>query len=341
MSGSPRCLRCRWRAIRGGGLFQLRGRDVLRPTRRSPPVAVLRKRSDGAGRDTQSPPNVLQLPFDFSEVIENLQQERYRRPSRYAGRSTAGAAAKFFYYFLRPGLSVAVRKHLQRLRLRGWERIAFPQWPVDNTVETLMDGAMRLLLEGSGASSIPFIWFWPDGARSCVMMTHDVEGPSGPRLLRRADGPRRLLRDQVGLPARPESMEGDRLGDLAARCGSRGFEVNLHDLNHDGYLFHNRKEFRAAGRRGSMRMRASSDVGGFAPAPCIASRTGSTRSISPTTCRCRTAAHLEPQRGGCCTVMPYFIGRHSRAPADDGSGLLVVSHPRQLFDLRSGRSRLS
>ena len=44
------------------------------------------------------------------------------------------------------------------------------------------------------------------------------------------------------------------------------------------------------------------------PARCIASSTGSTPSSSRTTCRCRTSAHLEPQRGGCCTVMPYFVG---------------------------------
>ena len=29
------------------------------------------------------------------------------------------------------------------------------------------------------AREFPFIWFWPDGAPACVMMTHDVEGPEG------------------------------------------------------------------------------------------------------------------------------------------------------------------
>ena len=43
------------------------------------------------------------------------------------------------------------------------------------------------------------------------------------------------------------------------------------------------------------------------------------------------AAHLEPQRGGCCTVMPYFVGRHPGAAVDDDPGLLAVSHPGRVF----------
>jgi hypothetical protein len=271
----------------------------------------------GSGRtapagNTQSPPYVLQLPFDFSEVIENLQQERYRRPSRDAGRSTAGAAAKFFYYFLRPGLSVAVRKHLQRLRLRGWETIAFPQWPVDNTVETLMDGAMRSLLEGSGASSIPFIWFWPEGARSCVVMTHDVEGPSG----RDFCGQLMDLDDSFGIKSSFQlvpDMEGERLGELAAQFRSRGFEVNLHDLNHDGYLFHNRKEFVKRAARINAYARELGCLGFRAGAMYRKQHWYDALDFSYDM-SVPNGGHLEAQRGGCCTVMPYFIGRILELP---------------------------
>ena len=34
-------------------------------------------------------------------------------------------------------------------------------------------------LKSSGVERIPFIWFWPDGAPSCGMMTHDVEQRAG------------------------------------------------------------------------------------------------------------------------------------------------------------------
>jgi hypothetical protein len=37
-------------------------------------------------------------------------------------------------------------------------------------------------------------------------------------------------------------------------------------------------------------------------------------------------AHLDPQRGGCCTVMPYFIGDQLELPLYDNAGLFTVQH---------------
>ncbi len=63
------------------------------------------------------------LPFDLSEVARNLRHERYRRRAGLGGLTSEKAARKI-YYFLRPALSVTVRKHLQRISLRGWDRIS-------------------------------------------------------------------------------------------------------------------------------------------------------------------------------------------------------------------------
>jgi hypothetical protein len=255
----------------------------------------------------QSSLKVAGIPFDFSAVIENLQQERYRRrPSRYRGRSAAVAAAKYFYYFLRPGLPVAVRKHLQRLRLRGWERIAFPRWPVDDTVEALMEGAMQLLLETSGARSLPFIWFWPEGAESAVVMTHDVEGPRG----RDFCGRLMDIDDSFGIKSSfqlvPE-LEGEELAESAAQFRSRGFEVNLHDLNHDGYLFHEREEFLKRAARINAYARELGCLGFRSGAMYRKQNWYGALDVSYDM-SVPNGGHLEAQRGGCCTVMPYFIG---------------------------------
>ena len=75
----------------------------------------------------------IRLPFDLSEVITNLRHERYcqNRPASLQD-ITVGNGSRNLYYFMRPILPVAVRKHLQRVRLSGWDRIAFPRWPVDS-----------------------------------------------------------------------------------------------------------------------------------------------------------------------------------------------------------------
>src|SRR5262249_887622 len=120
------------------------------------------------------------LPFDLSEVVANLQQERYCGMSANGLHGlTSSTLSRRMYYLVRPRLPVGVRKHLQKIRLSGWEDIAFPRWPVDFTVDLLLERVLALTLKNRGLSKVPFIWFWPDGANACAIVTHDVEGAGG------------------------------------------------------------------------------------------------------------------------------------------------------------------
>ncbi|MGH9433962.1 MAG: DUF354 domain-containing protein, partial [Terriglobia bacterium] len=120
----------------------------------------------------------LYVPFDANEVIENLRRERYvahfREESRFPNEIVRKA-----YYVLRPLLPVPARKYMQKARLRDWNRLQFPAWPVDCTVERIHRKLLALSLRAQGLTKIPFIWFWPDGFSSCAIMTHDVESLSG------------------------------------------------------------------------------------------------------------------------------------------------------------------
>ena len=72
-----------------------------------------------------------------------------------------------------------LRKCIQRFWAAKWKEMQFPQWPVDTTVESICENLLLLSLQAHPADRIPFIWFWPDGARGCVSMTHDVETLAG------------------------------------------------------------------------------------------------------------------------------------------------------------------
>ena len=246
------------------------------------------------------------LPFDLHEVVTNLLHERYPRPQ--AGtpieRFSPAHPVHALYYFLRPVLPVSVRKHFQRLRLSGWRRIPFPGWPVDVSVDALMNATVGTLLAERRVTEFPFIWFWPDGAPGCVMMTHDVEGAAGaefaPQLMD--------LDESWGIRSAFQLVpEAPYARGLLELCRRRGFEVNVHDLNHDGQLFSNKalfderieeinaygREFGSRGfRSGAMYRRhewfSSFDFAYDMSVPSV--------------------AHFEPQQGGCCTVMPHFIG---------------------------------
>jgi len=253
------------------------------------------------------------LPFDPEEVITNLRRERYVAANRaYGWHRQLATLENELYYLVRPLLGVAVRKHLQKISLRGWGSIPFPRWPVDTTVEELLERFLFSALEWQGISDIPFIWFWPDGASSCVVMTHDVETKAG------ADWCSKLMDidDAFGIKASFQIVPEERYAVTEAFLNSirdRGFEVNIQDLNHDGRLFRDHNMFlnrvkainRYAAAYGSRGFRAAALYRN--PDWYDALEVSYDMSIP-------NVAHLEPQRGGCCTVFPYFIGKILEIP---------------------------
>src|SRR5437868_9333307 len=81
--------------------------------------------------------NRCYLPFDLDEFIENLRYERYGTARVAVRRSVAQSVGRKTYYAMRPFLPTSVRKHLQRMALRGWDQTPFPGWPIDQTVDRL------------------------------------------------------------------------------------------------------------------------------------------------------------------------------------------------------------
>jgi hypothetical protein len=93
----------------------------------------------------------------------------------------------------------------------------------------------------------------------------------------------------------------------------RGFEINVHDFNHDGDLFRDREEFlrrvarindygkkfRSAGYRSGVLYR---NLDWYEFFDCAYDMS------------VPNVGHLDPQRGGCCTTKPYFIGKILEIP---------------------------
>lgn len=65
---------------------------------------------------------------------------RYEHYDQVSTDTTLGAILlREAYYAIRPLLGVKMRRHLQAVALRGWADRAFPRWPVDRTVDRLME----------------------------------------------------------------------------------------------------------------------------------------------------------------------------------------------------------
>lgn len=244
----------------------------------------------------------LVLPFDPTEIIDNLRLERY--PSSQLGRGEK--ALKDIYYSLRPFTNRSLRKVVQKLRARNWHRSQFPRWPVDTTVENICESLLLASLQAKGIDRIPFIWFWPDGARGCVSMTHDVETDAG------RDFCAQLLDidSSFGIAASYQVVpEGQyRVApEFLDRIRYYGCEVCVQDLNHDGRLFDERAEFL---RRAALINRYGREyrAKGFRSAVLYRKPEWFEDLEFSFDMSMPNVANLDPQRGGCCTILPYFIG---------------------------------
>jgi hypothetical protein len=249
----------------------------------------------------------LSLPFDPTEVIDNLRLERYAASSHDGMLDTKpGSRISELYYLLRPLLPPWLRRQVQRIYLRRWDSIAFPRWPVDLTVEDLLEKLLLLFMKAAGVNSIPFIWYWPEGASSAAIVTHDVETSSG----RDYCASLMDLNESAGIRSSFQIVPEDRYTispSLLQEIRSRGHVVNVQDLNHDGRLFRNREQFATRVQsinRYGRKFRAL----GFRSAVLYRNPDWFDQLEFEYDMSVPNSGCLEAQRGGCCTVFPYFIG---------------------------------
>ena len=259
--------------------------------------------------DTTTEGRTTNIPFDLKQVVDNLRGELY---AQGAGSSVETGMIARAYYLVRPLLPVSVRKHIQRWRLRDWEQRPFPRWPVDTTVDQIFEQTMLLSLRAQSIVQIPFVWFWPEGAASCAIMTHDVETEKGLRLC-----PQLMdLEDVFGIKASFQIIPEQRYevtDEFLDSVRQRGFEVVVHDLNHDGHLFRDKDQFlRRAVRINSHKQRFGAS--GFRAAILYRKQAWFDALDFSYDMSVPNVAHLDPQRGGCCTVMPYFVGKILELP---------------------------
>jgi hypothetical protein len=246
------------------------------------------------------------LTFNPTEVIDNLRLERYA-----TNRSSSDLLRRIYYLF-RPLTSLFLRKQIQRFNARNWQDASFPHWPVDTTVESLCEALMVLSLQAKDVTSVPFVWFWPRGARGCVVMTHDVETEAGRDFCTELMD----IDDSYGIKASFQIVPEERYTtsfNLIDNIRERGFDVAVQDLNHDGRLFDDKEEF----------LRRAAIVNQYAKkyhakgfrAGVLYRRPDWYENLDFSfDMSMPNVAHLDPQRGGCCTVMPYFIGKILELP---------------------------
>ena len=244
---------------------------------------------------------VVTLPFALDEAYRGYVCEEWTNDSPY--RRLSAEQLDLFYRTKRL-VPRAAQIAGRRMIIRWQGRPDFPAWPLDLSVSRLLRFYAFCQLLVQDRTEGRFRWFWPDGNRAAMILTHDVENESGVRRalavadLEEEHGFRSSFNFGAWYPLDP---------GLLRELTSRGFEVGVHGLRHDRSLFASRGAFDA----GVPRLRRFADhlgAQGF--------RSPATHRIHDWLaelpfeydCSIPHSDPFEPQPGGSCSFWPYFLG---------------------------------
>ena len=143
---------------------------------------------------------------------------------------------------------------------------------------------LRLCVQAHDGEEVPFIWFWPERFLSCAIVTHDVEAVEG----RDFCPPLMDIDESFGIKSSFQLIPEQRYAlslSFIESIRSRGFEVNVHDLNHDDGCLP-AKQISAIGQAALTNTAVRLVRTGFAQAHFIAISPGAERLNFPMTCPC-------------------------------------------------------
>ena len=219
--------------------------------------------------------------------------------------ANSGTFLTRFYYNVKPFVPRGLRWALRRKRAAGIRERSAETWPIN-----------------AAASATPDGWpGWPEGKRFALVLTHDVESAEGLGKVR----PLVELEREFGLRSSFNFIPqgGYSVSDeMRAWLAGQNCEVGVHDLHHDGKLYHSRSGFREKAEQIKHHMRKWGAVGfrsGFMLRQLDwlhdldAEYDASTFDTDP----------FEPQPDGCRTIFPFFVPDRDRAA---GSGYVELPY---------------
>lgn len=243
------------------------------------------------------------VPFDPDEVRLSFVSEHYLDITQRRSARQWRRVAMHAYYRARTAMPRAFQIWLRRHYARVQARSRFPRWPVETGLHDFLETFLTML-RSIADEPVPMIAPWPNGYAWALVLTHDVETAAGLAAMERVLELERSfdVRSSWNFVPRRYELSTQLVRDLVAD----GFEVGVHGLYHDGRDLESEAVFRE--RLPGMREAAArwNAVGFRSPATHrdwdLMPRLGFDYDSSyPDT------DPFEPQSGGCCTWLPFFI----------------------------------
>ena len=312
----------------GSVLDDVQARELLRSRGDDwePADAVTDRNGSRVGSVWRASDGSAFLPFDPNAVISDLRTERYVEFGSIARTGRLASLVRSGYYKVRPLIPRAAQIGLRRWFSRVQGRRRFPRWPIEPGLDDLLRFLFDVVTEVAGRE-VPFIAPWPKPWSWALVLTHDVERAVGYANLHR------LLDVELELGYRSSCNFVPCNGyvverSLLHRLREEGFEVGVHGLRHDG-----RDVSPSTFSRRLPAIRAYADhweaVGFRSPGTLRSARLMPLLGFDYDSSFSDTAP-FEPQAGGCCTWLPYFLEDTVELP-------ITIVQDHTLFDLMQHR----
>jgi hypothetical protein len=215
------------------------------------------------------------------------------------------------YYCVKGLIPQSLRHRLNSAAIRVRKPLEFPSWPCESALVEFWRTWVRQSLEVLGVHDEWHVGFWPDGAKSCIVLTHDVESTKGFNRMETMADLEELygFRSAWNLPLAQYPIDWQRVERLRAR----GFEFGAHGLCHDGRLFRSYRDFAELAPI-LERLAAEHGLRGFrAPSTLRDPRAIATMDFDFDSSFADTDPY-EPQPGGTCSVFPFHLSRLIELP---------------------------
>jgi peptidoglycan/xylan/chitin deacetylase (PgdA/CDA1 family) len=244
---------------------------------------------------------VICLPFNLNIGVQNLLTELYVKKE---SDQTIFSIARWVYYMMKPWLPRPILLALRRKAISLMGRRSFPAWPVDTSVENLYWSLLRQVLSLDPKLTFPIISFWPNGAKSCLVITHDVEFQT------RWDQISNIisLEQKYGVRSAwnfvPERYQVDHR--ILQKLQAEGYEIGVHGLKHDGRLFTSYQKFRSHSTRINIYLRQWGSVG-FRSESNLRNLDWMSENLQiEYDSSCLSSELYGAQPGGSCTIFPFM-----------------------------------
>lgn len=252
------------------------------------------------------PRAVLAGHWDLDEVLRRILGE-----AQFGARHFQLGPARRLYYLMKPVVPRSLTKRLRQLHRHGAILMSALDWPVEQRYVRFLRQTLGEILISRGLESVQFTHFWPKGHRFAFVLTHDVESAAGQELVPALAEIEERMGFRSSFNFVPERYRLDL--SLIATLRKNGFEVGVHDLNHDGKLFASRERFLRRAERINQHMR-DLEAAGFRAALMHRNPDWMQALEIEYDLSFFDTDPVEPVPGGTMSIWPFQLGRFVELP---------------------------